>query len=141
MSDEPPPSTSPVISASSSKLIFAQLGGTVTAGDFTVIIPPDALSRLAIITITQPDVTQPVVELRVGPESANGFKTPVTLVARASRLDPSLLPETYISWYNPVTKQWEPVAGGSVKVADLTVQAPLTHFSTYRVERDGKAGW
>jgi hypothetical protein len=56
-------------------------------------------------------------------------------------MDRSLLSVACISYYNPSTGKWEPVSGSVVSVATLTVSAPLSHFSTYRVESGGKAGW
>jgi hypothetical protein len=128
-------------SLSSSKTINGLLGGVVSAGNFKVVIPPLAIRGTAVVTVTQPDVSSPVVELKIGPESANRFLLPVLLVGDVSRLSPDLIAVSYLSWFNPATGQWERVDGGSVSVLNLTVQAPLWHFSTYRVERDGKAGW
>ena len=75
----------------------------------------------------------------LSPASANQFRLPVLLVANGSKLDLSLLKVSRISWYNPSTAKWEPVPGSSVDLLNLTVQAPLWHFSQYRVE--GKGGW
>jgi hypothetical protein len=33
------------------------------------------------------------------------------------------------------------VPGSAVSLLNLTVSAPLWHFSTYRVQSGGKAGW
>ena len=128
-------------SVTSSRTINGLLGGVVSAGNFQVIVPPLAIRGTAVVTVTQPDVSSPVVELRISPESANRFLLPVLLLADASRLSPELVAVSYLSWFNPATGQWERVPGGSVSVLNLTVQAPLWHFSNYRVERDGKAGW
>ena len=128
-------------SASSTKTINGLLGGIVQAGDFKVIVPPLAIRGTATVTVAQPDVASPVVELTIGPESANRFRLPVLLVANASRLNPELLSISYISWFNPETGEWERVPGCTVSLLNLTVTAPLSHFSTYRVERGGKSGW
>jgi hypothetical protein len=129
------------VSATSSKTINGLLGGIVSAGNFKVVIPPLAIRGTATVTVTQPDVSAPVVELHISPETANRFALPVLLVADVSRLSPDLISVSYLSWYNPSTGQWERVQGSSVSLLNLTIQAPLQHFSTYRVERDGKAGW
>jgi hypothetical protein len=126
---------------SSTKTIYGLLGGVVSAGNFKVIIPPLAIRGTAVVTVTQPDLSSPVVELKIGPESANRFLLPVLLVADVSRLSPALISVSYLSWLNPATGQWERVPGCSISILNLTIQAPLSHFSTYRVERDGKAGW
>jgi hypothetical protein len=116
------------------------LGGTISAGDFTLVVPPLALSRTSTITVTQPDPASPVVELSISPASANGFRIPVILAANASKMERSLLSVACISYYNPTTGKWEPMSS-MVSVASLTVSAPLSHFSTYRVSSGGKAGW
>jgi hypothetical protein len=91
--------------------------------------------------MSQPDLAHPVVNLSISPATANKFLLPVLLTAKAKRLDPALLSIACISYYNPATGQWERVAGTSVSVLNLTVTAPLWHFSTYRVSTGGKAGW
>jgi hypothetical protein len=117
------------------------LGGTISAGDFTLVVPPLALTRTATITVRQPDPARPVVELSIAPATANRFLVPVLLTANAKKMPASLLSVACISYYNPSTGKWEPVAGSSVSILTLTVSAPLSHFSTYRVESGGKAGW
>lgn len=128
-------------SATSTRVINGLLGGTVRAGDFTVVFPPLAFTGKATVTVSQPDLTSPVVDLHISPASANRFRVPVQLIARASKVDPQLLSVTCLSYFNPSTNRWEPVAGSTVNVLSLTVQAPLWHFSRYRVESGGKAGW
>jgi len=125
----------------SKSAVIGLLGGTVSVGDFSVVIPPLALRQTATVTVSQPDLAHPVVNLSIAPASANGFLLPVLLVANVKKLDPSLLSVACISYYNPATGQWEQVAGGSVSLLNLTVSAPLWHFSTYRVTAGGKAGW
>jgi len=117
------------------------LGGTVSVGDFTVVFPPAALTTTATVTVSQPDLAHPVVKLSIAPASANHFLLPVLLTADAKRMDPALLSVACISYYNPATGQWERVSGSTVSLLNLTVSAPLWHFSTYRVSSDGKAGW
>lgn len=131
----------PAQAVSASVYVRAIKGGTVRAGDFTLVVPPLALKGDAIITVRQPDVTRPEVELSVTPEERNGFRLPVTLVADAKQVDRKLLAISSIGWWNPATETWERVPCSSVSVLHLTVQAPLMHFSKYRVEADGKAGW
>jgi len=128
-------------STTTKSVVVGLLGGTVSVGDFTVVIPPLALTSTATVTVSQPDLAHPVVNLSIAPASANKFLLPVLLLANAKKLDPSLLSVAFISYYNPATGQWEKVAGGSVSLLNLTVSAPLWHFSTYRVTVGGKAGW
>lgn len=127
--------------ASSTKRITGLLGGTVSAGDFTLIFPPLSVTGTVTVTVSQPDVEAPVVDLGIAPASANRFRLPVLLIARASRMDRGLLSIAYISCFNPESGRWERVPGCSVSLLNLTVTAPLAHFSRYRVEAEGKAGW
>jgi hypothetical protein len=129
------------VSISRSVYVRAPLGGTVVAGNFRVVVPPGALPDDAIVTVRQPDLSKPVVELSVTPGDRNAFLLPVLLVADVTPMDGAKVPASYISRWNPVAGQWERCAQSSVDPANLRVQAPLSHFSTYRVETDGKAGW
>lgn len=140
-SASPPTATSPVVSASRSVFVRALLGGTVSAGNFRVVIPVGALPGDAIVTVRQPDIGKPVVELSITPEERNHFLLPVLLVADAKPMDSALVSAARLSWWNPDAAQWEACSGSTVDVATLSVEAPLWHFSTYRVEADGKAGW
>lgn len=127
--------------ANSTTKTIGVLGGIVSVGNFTVVVPPAALLRTATITVTQPDLARPVVNLSISPASANRFLLPVLLVADARPMNPSLLSIATIGYYNPTTGQWETVPGSAVSLLNLTVTAPLWHFSTYRVQGGGKAGW
>ena len=143
---QPEPTSDPapalITSVSQSVFVRARIGGVVKAGDFSVIIPPLALKGDAIVTVRQPDPSKPEVQLSVTPETRNGFLLPVVLVADCSEhLDRSLLAVSYISWWDPAKDAWVRVPQCSVSVLGETVQAPLWHFSNYRVERDGRAGW
>jgi hypothetical protein len=133
--------TTSTLSATTTRTIIGLLGGVVSAGDFSVVIPPGAIMGTAAVTVTQPDRLHPVVQLSIAPLSANKFQLPVLLVANARTMSPSLLSVAYLSYFNPATGQWERVSGSSVSLLNLTVTAPLWHFSTYRVESGGKAGW
>lgn len=136
-----PDASLPVTSKSRSSFVRAGLGGTVAAGNFRVIVPAGALSGDAIITVRQPDVTKPEVELSITPEERNTFLLPVLLVADAQPMDAALVSTSYISWWNPGAARWERCSASAVNLATISVQAPLWHFSKYRVEADGKAGW
>jgi len=122
-------------SAEDLAVVSASSRVTIHAGDFSVVIPARAFSGNATITVTQPDVTKPVVELSIFPPSKNDFREPVTLIANTTKADGS----TCLSWYDPTTFTWMPVEGSAPQ--GQTVQAPLTHFSTYRVESNGSFSW
>ena len=134
-------SPSPAVALSRSTYVRALLGGIVSAGDFRVVIPPGALPGDAIVTVRQPDRTKPVVELDITPGDRNAFRLPVLLIADVSTLDASLVSGSYLSWWNPDAARWEACDQSAVNPAAGLVQAPLWHFSKYRVEREGKAGW
>jgi len=112
----------------------------MSVGNFTLVIPPAALLTTATITMSQPDLAHPVVNLSISPASANRFLLPVLLIADVKPMDRSLLSIATIGYYNPTTGKWEVVAS-TVSLLNLTVTAPLSHFSTYRVQGGGKAGW
>ena len=116
------------------------LGGVVSAGDFTVVFPPGALTRTAAVTVTQPDLGHSVVNLSISPSSANRFLVPVVVTANARNMNNALVSVACISYYNPSTGKWEDLPS-TASVLGLTVSAPLWHFSTYRVSSGGKAGW
>jgi hypothetical protein len=120
--------------------VIGLLGGSVSAGDFTVVFPPASLTQTATVTVSQPDPARPVVNLSISPASANKFLLPVLLVANVRPMDRTLVSTACISYYNPATGLWEDRVS-TVSVLDLTVSTPLWHFSTYRVTSGGKAGW
>jgi len=122
------------------KTIYGTLGGLVSAGNFTVVIPPLAISGTATVTITQPDASKPYVNLEISPSSANGFQVPVTLIVDASPMKTKKLRAAYVSWFNPSTGKWQPMPS-KVNLESRTVTCPLQHFSSYAVESGGKAGW
>jgi hypothetical protein len=125
--------------AESSRWLSPLLGGTVTAGQFKVVVPPGALRQRALVTVRQPRLDQRLVQLEVSPASANGFLVPVLLIANCSDMDTKLLSLQTIWWWNPVAQHWEAVLGVQINLLGRTLTAPLWHFSTYQV--GGKAGW
>ena len=135
------PSPPSIQSATSTKKIYGTLGGLVSAGNFTVVIPPLAISGTATVKVTQPDVTKPYVDLEISPASANKFRVPVTLIANAKPMSNGLLAVAYIAWFDPSTGKWVPMVSSEVNLLNRTVICPLSHFSKYSVESGGKAGW
>ena len=140
---QPKATTGPsaAILATSTTTINGKLGGRVTAGNFTVMIPPLAITGTATVTVTQPDVARPFVNLDISPASANRFRMPVTVIADATPMDSRQLSLAYISWYDPAAGRWIRTPYSVASLTRRTVQAPLWHFSQYRVESGGKAGW
>lgn len=139
--DGPAPAPDPTpVAVSTSRTINGLLGGIVSAGRFTVVIPPLAIRGVATVTVSMPDTSELRCDLGIQPASANGFGVPVLLVAQCGGLlDLGRLRDSRILWLNPATGQWVPVPGSQVDLAGLSVSAPLQHFSSYRV--GGKAGW
>lgn len=81
----------------STKRIYGAIGGTVSVGSFTVVVPPMAVSGMATVKVTQPDPTKPYVSLEISPASANKFRVPVFLVANAAPLSNEKLTVAYMS--------------------------------------------
>lgn len=130
--------TSPV---TSTRQIYGVVGGLVSAGNFTVVIPPFALPGVATVRVTQPDPSKPYVNLDIFPASANKFRIPVILIANAAPMSQPKLAVAYIVRFNPSTRTWERMPSSEVNLLNRTVICPLEHFSTYGVESGGKAGW
>jgi hypothetical protein len=130
----------PLRAATSTKLISGSVGGTVSAGNFTVVIPPLAVSGTVAITVTQPDPSKPVVDLGIVPATANDFKVAVTLIANAAPMDANVLSAAYVAWWDPSAGAWVPMPSTVDPVSRL-VSCPLSHFSQYSVQVGGKAGW
>ena len=134
-----PETPSQAVGATSSVRINGLFGGIVSAGKFKVVILPATFWGVATVTVSQPDVSKLQCDLDITPASANHFLVPVLFIADASSLPRELLAISTIQWWDPVRAKWVNVPGVSVSLLNLTVQAPLWHFSTYRVE--GRAGW
>ena len=117
--------------------ISALLGGTISAGRHTLVIPPLALSRDTWITLRDVTGVMGRVECEALPEGLQ-FKLPATLITRFSDLE---LPHGHaIYWIvreGTADEQWVCV-GGQLTVANLGISTPLFHFSSYA---PGKAGW
>jgi len=111
-------------------------GGTVRAGRFTVQVPPGAFSGVAAVTVSMPDSTVMICDLRISPPAANRFTRPAVLTADLSGLSADAATFT-MYWYDPARRAWVNLATKS-KTAGTSVSASLDHFSTYGA---GKAGW
>lgn len=129
----PPPTDNPLTSQSQAR-IQGNRGGKITAGIFTAVIPPGAFSGYATVSITQPDVNQPVAVLEIYPASKNGFHKPVQLIAQLHNVDPVMLMQAGMAELDPATGEWLAMNGETQNPQFMTVSTPLMHFSTYRVE-------
>jgi hypothetical protein len=119
--------------------IHGLLGGVLSAGRYTLIVPPGAINGTATITMTIPDQSVLQCSLEISPPSANGFRLPVMLVAGylGTALNPHLF-ET--RWFNPASGTWCTVTGSRLSWPDFQIITPLWHFSKYGVTPT-KAGW
>lgn len=136
---KPPVVPTPPTGVSRTVRIYGLLGGIVKAGKFTVIIPPLAINGQAMVTVSQPDLSKLEVDLDITPASANRFRLPVLLIGDASSMPRELLSISTIQWWDTENGVWVNVPGATVSLLNLTVTAPLWHFSKYRIE--GRAGW
>ena len=123
-------------SVSASLKIKGQDGGTVSAGIFTVVIPPGAFPGQGTVTVSQPDPNQPVAVLSIFPADKNAFLLPVTLTATLPALEVDLLQQSGISEQDSLGA-WYPVSSSQSDPQTMTVSASLVHFSTYRVDLPG----
>jgi hypothetical protein len=129
-----PATAAAVAGTSTTTRIQGQRGGTVTAGQFTVRIPPGAFTGQALVTVTQPDPSDPRVDLTIWPAVKNGFQVPVTLVVDLTGRSASQIAGSTVHEWDPVTRVWTPMSRQTNDVSAKNVRAPLVHFSSYRVE-------
>jgi len=124
-----------------SAVIHGKRGGQVGVGAFKVIVPPGAWNGNANVTVKQPNLSQPVVELSITPASKNAFKVPVTLVVNISRVDPARVGILGVSGLDMATGRWTAELGATVDLKTKTMSVRLWHFSHYRVDVGGQPGW
>lgn len=122
--------------------IIGSIGGSVTNGRWNVVVPPDAVSGSASISIDLPNLTSPACQLEITPATSNHFAVPVELTVDCRLVPVEKLKTFSIFWYDPATSKWVPVANSTVDLQNKTVSAPLEHFSKYAVgPLDGRASW
>lgn len=122
--------------------IVGSIGGSVTNGRWNVVVPPDAVSGTASISIEVPNLTSPACQLEITPATSNHFAVPVELTVDCRLVPVEKLKTFSIFWYDPATSKWIPVASSTVDLQNKTVSAPLEHFSKYAVgPLDGRASW
>jgi hypothetical protein len=114
----------------------------VRNGRWEIKVPRGAIDGPARLSVRVPGPASPACELGITPASKNHFAQPVLLVADCRGVSTTQLLTYVISWYDPGTGLWVPVAGSHVDLKKKTVTAPLLHFSVYSVgPEDGKSGW
>lgn len=124
----------------SSAVINGAEGGTVSAGRFTVTIPPGAYRGNATVTVTVPTPKSTVCQLDIFPRSANTFAAPVILTADCKDQNKDSLPDLVIATFDESSLSWKKVPGSQSDVFNAKVTAPLFHFSLYEII-DGRSGW
>ena len=109
-------------------------GGTLQAGNFTVIFHKNSLQEGATVRVIQPDPDVMEVEFEVTPESANDFKVPVKIIADCSKDSPEAFQnETMYEWDG----QWQEATSVSV---DATALSLTTHVRQLRKGRVAPRG-
>jgi hypothetical protein len=119
------------------QVVDGAVGGLLTRGSWSVLIPAGAFEGSATITMTTGASDPTLCQYEISPATKNGFSKPAIMTARIP-LGMSLA-TAHIEWYNPSTQTWVPVPGSSVNALTRTVSAPVWHFSDYRV--NGRSGW
>ena len=129
-----------VVSLTESQSIDGAVGGLVSVGRFTLLIPAGAFQGVAQVSISVPDSGVVQCDLSIDPPSANHFAVPVTLRSHCSGTS-AVVPNRLLQlWFDEQRGLWVPVPGATSDMATFDVVAPLMHFSAYGIV-GGKAGW
>ena len=121
--------------------IDGDVGGTLTVGRFTLVIPPGAYEGSAKICIEVPDTSVLISDLHVLPEAKNDFKVPVTLKVKCDDLVRNdQWDDLYILWHDTENGAWKPPAATTYNLSKGAVETRLDHFSEYGVV-SGRSGW
>jgi len=113
------------------------LGGTIRAGRYSVMIPPGAFVGPATVTVSMPDSTVMICDLAISPAAANKFLKPVQLMANLYSPDMTDASGCTNYWFDPTRNTWVSLATKS-RCSGATITTNLSHFSKYG---SGKAGW
>lgn len=115
--------------------VNGSVGGRLSCGRFTVVVPPNSFSGTGTVSMSLRDTTVAVVDLNITPATLNNFKSPVALSYDPSGL--GLTDPVTIYFYDSNRRVWiDLLARVDSKTGLPTVQ--LKHFSPYGA---GKAGW
>jgi hypothetical protein len=115
--------------------VLGPLGGVLSLGGHMIIVPPDALGALALVSIRQPASRFVEVEVRVNGQPHFQFAKPLTLVLDYSRCRRSIIGRGPLTvWHiNPATKAFIEDMHGLDDRATRTVSFTTDHFSGYAV--------
>jgi hypothetical protein len=111
------------------------VGGLVTIGRYSVLVPPGALASTTVITIIVRE-EEGYVSCELLPHGTT-FAKPVTLRMDIRETDLAATTSVTIYWLNDATATWVDV-GGTLDPSGLTVSTNLNHFSRFAA---GRAGW
>ena len=123
------------------KEVRGEVGGSVSAGRFTVAVPQGAYIGAGEISVDVPDSTVLRVALHIT-GVANSFAEPVALVVDWDdalgelESDPTAL---QMAWFDEVVGEWV-IIPSVVDLEARTITTYLEHFSEYGVI-EAKAGW
>lgn len=121
--------------------LVGSLGGSLTNGRWTVVLPPGAVDGNGQVTLAVANAASADCHLEIFPRSLNDFSVPVTLTASCASVPASELADYVIYWYDPAARRWVEQPS-EVNLAARTVSARLSHFSMYSVgKKGGKASW
>ena len=122
--------------------LVGSVGGSLTNGRWTVVIPAGAVDGSASVALGVKTLDDPHCALQISPADKNHFSVPVTLTIDCRYVSSDVLSTYVIYWLDPSTGNWVEVAGSKVDLTRKTVSAPLQHFSQYAAgPAGGKAGW
>ncbi len=119
------------------ELVKAGDGGTVEAGNFTLVIPEGALAQNTLISLIPTDPNTMVCDIE---PSGLQFLKPVTLTFnyRGTSADPTsrnYVPGSLVGvWMDPNISQWVGI-GGTDNSKDLEFSVPLSHLSYYALSK------
>ena len=111
------------------------VGGTLTAGRFTLVIHKNSLKMGATLTVIQPDPDVMQVEFEVTPAAANDFQVPVQLVADCSNDPLAHVEQETLYWWDG---QWQEASSVSLDHATRSLTAHAHHLSNGKVSLRGQ---
>ena len=132
-----PLASPPPRSVAATARVDGNLGGTIRAGRYSVMIPPGAFVGPATVTVSMPDSTVMICDLAISPAAANKFQKPVQLMANLYAPDMTDASGCTNYWFDPTRNTWVSLATKS-SCAGALITTNLSHFSKYG---SGKAGW
>ncbi len=114
--------------------VHAARGGVVSAGQFTVTIPPNALPQSTYITVAPSSLTQVQVALEpTGLQFRPGYNATLTFDYGGTTGESS--PVMVSAWFNPSLSRWESLPNGVRNTQAKRYSVPLEHFSYYALAK------